>query len=108
GGALLREPADSLSRVHLRARARSRVASCLPRGHRPGGSRVPQPAAQLRPGPCAGVFHDYWISLRGADGTTAPRRTMSSRTVCDGRLTYIRPCWYRYFLEQPVEQPVGN
>ena len=58
---------------------------------------------------CAqGVFHDYWISLRGADGTTAPRRTMSPRTLCDGRLTYIRPCWYRYFLEQPVEQPVRN
>jgi len=36
---------------------------------------------------CAqGVFHDYWISLRGADGTTAPRRTMSPRTLCDGRL----------------------
>jgi hypothetical protein len=39
---------------------------------------------------CAqGVFHDYWISLRGADGAT-------------------RPCWYRYFLEQPVELPVRN
>jgi hypothetical protein len=58
---------------------------------------------------CAqGVFHDYWISLRGADGTTAPNRTMSPRTLCDGRLTYIRPCWYRYFLEQPVELPVRN
>jgi len=55
---------------------------------------------------CAqGVFHDYWISLRGADGTTAPRRRMSPRTLCDGRLTYIRPCWYRYFLEQPLSSP---
>jgi hypothetical protein len=58
---------------------------------------------------CAqGVFHDYWISLRGADGTTAPRRALSPRTLCDGRLTYIRPCWYRYFLEQPVELPIRN
>ena len=58
---------------------------------------------------CAqGVFHDYWISLRGADGTTAPRRTMSPRVLCDGRLTYVRPCWYRYFLEQPVELPIRN
>ena len=58
---------------------------------------------------CAqGVFHDYWISLRGADGTTAPKRRISPRTLCDGRLTYIRPCWYRYFLEQPVALPVRN
>jgi hypothetical protein len=56
---------------------------------------------------CAqGVFHDYWISLRGADGTTVPRRRMSPRTLCDGRLTYVRPCWYRYFLEQPIALPV--
>jgi hypothetical protein len=58
---------------------------------------------------CAqGVFHDYWISLRGADGTTVPRRTISPRTLCDGRLTYVRPCWYRYFLEQPVHLPVRS
>jgi hypothetical protein len=57
---------------------------------------------------CAqGAFHDYWISLRGADGTTRPRHAQTSpRVVCDGRLTYIRPCWYRYFLEQPLARPV--
>jgi hypothetical protein len=58
---------------------------------------------------CAqGVFHDYWISLRGADGTTKPRGAISPRVLCDGRLTYVRPCWYRYFLEQPVSLPVRN
>jgi hypothetical protein len=58
---------------------------------------------------CAqGVFHDYWISLRGADGTVQPRDALSPRTLCDGRLTYIRPCWYRYFLEQPIEVPIRN
>ena len=58
---------------------------------------------------CAqGAFHDYWISLRGADGTTRPKRALSPRTICDGRFTYIRPCWYRYFLEQAVMQPVRN
>jgi len=53
---------------------------------------------------CAqGVFHDYWISLRGADGTTRPRGGITSpRKLCGGRLTYVRPCWYRYFLEQPL------
>jgi hypothetical protein len=56
---------------------------------------------------CAqGVFHDYWISLRGADGTVRPRGALSPRALCDGRLTYIRPCWYRYFLEQPVTVPI--
>jgi hypothetical protein len=58
---------------------------------------------------CAqGIFHDYWISLRGADGTVRPRGALSPRTLCDGRLTYIRPCWYRYFLEQPIELPIRN
>jgi hypothetical protein len=58
---------------------------------------------------CAqGVFHDYWISLRGADGTTAPRRALSPRTLCDGRLTYVKPCWYRYFLESPNALPVRD
>ena len=58
---------------------------------------------------CAqGVFHDYWISLRGADGTTKPRGAISPRVLCDGRLTYVRPCWYRYFLERPVSLPVRN
>jgi hypothetical protein len=66
---------------------------------------------QLRPAfapDCAqGAFHDYWISLRGADGTTRPPHASTSpRTICDGRFTYIRPCWYRYFLEQAVTKPV--
>jgi hypothetical protein len=59
---------------------------------------------------CAqGAFHDYWISLRGADGTMRPRHAQTSpRVVCDGRYTYVRPCWYRYFLEQPVGLPIRN
>jgi len=57
---------------------------------------------------CAqGAFHDYWISFRGADGTTPVRGANASpRVVCDGRLTYVRPCWYRYFLEQPLVRPI--
>lgn len=57
---------------------------------------------------CAqGVFHDYWISLRGADGTVRPRHPNTSpRAICDGRFTYVKPCWYRYFLEQPAGLPV--
>jgi hypothetical protein len=65
--------------------------------------------ASYAPDCAQGVFHDYWISLRGADGTTRPSgASMSPRTLCDGRLTYIRPCWYRYFLEQPVRPQVST
>jgi hypothetical protein len=57
---------------------------------------------------CAqGAFHDYWISFRGADGTVPLRgASPSPRVVCDGRLGYIRPCWYRYFLEKPLMVPI--
>ena len=53
---------------------------------------------------CAqGVFHDYWFSLRGTDGTTRGTGAgVSPRSVCNGHLTYVRPCWYRYFLDQPA------
>jgi hypothetical protein len=59
---------------------------------------------------CAqGVFHDYWISLRGADGTTRPAKAVSSpRVVCDGRYGYVRACWYRYFLERPIGLPIRD
>jgi hypothetical protein len=59
---------------------------------------------------CAqGAFHDYWISFRGADGTTRlGGANASPRVVCDGRLTYVRPCWYRYFLEQPIVLQFGR
>ena len=50
---------------------------------------------------CAqGAFHDYWISLRGADGTTRPAHPVTSpRFICNGHLGWVRPCWYRYFVE---------
>ena len=49
---------------------------------------------------CAqGAFHDYWISLRGADGTVRRANGASPRFLCNGHLSYVRPCWYRYFVE---------
>jgi hypothetical protein len=65
--------------------------------------------ARYAPDCAQGVFHDYWISLRGADGTTRPRRALGSpRVICDGRFTYVRPCWYRYFLEQAGGLPIRD
>jgi len=66
-------------------------------------------AARFAPDCAQGVFHDYWISLRGADGTSRPRHASTSpRVLCDGRFTYVRPCWYRYFLEDPLAAPISN
>jgi hypothetical protein len=53
---------------------------------------------------CAqGAFHDYWISLRGADESTVPIHAVSSpRKLCaepDYR-GYAVQCWYRYWVEQ--------
>ena len=47
-----------------------------------------------------GAFHDYWISLSGADGTTRPEGAdTSARSLCAG-YEFVRPCWYRYFWER--------
>ncbi len=52
---------------------------------------------------CAqGAFHDYWISLRGADGTVRRAHGVSPRFLCNGHLWYVRPCWFRYFVEQAI------
>jgi hypothetical protein len=52
---------------------------------------------------CAqGAFHDYWISLRGADGTVRRAHGDSPRFLCNGHLWYVRPCWFRYFVEQAL------
>jgi hypothetical protein len=51
---------------------------------------------------CAqGAFHDYWISLRGADDTTSPLHPVRSpRKLCAQYARYALACWYRYWIEQ--------
>ena len=51
---------------------------------------------------CAqGAFHDYWISLRGADETTSPLHAITSpRKLCGQYARYALACWYRYWIEQ--------
>jgi len=51
---------------------------------------------------CAqGAFHDYWISLRGADETTTPFHPVTSpRKLCRQYPQYALGCWYRYWIEQ--------
>ncbi len=59
--------------------------------------------ARLGPDCAQGAFHDYWVSLSGGDGTTRPQNADTSpRAVC-GRVTFVRPCWYRFFWERMPE-----
>lgn len=56
---------------------------------------------------CAqGAFHDYWISLGGGDGTSAPENADDSPESVCGQYTYKRPCWYRYFWERRADTRV--
>jgi len=56
---------------------------------------------------CAqGAFHDYWISLGGGDGTSAPENADDSPESVCGAYTYKRPCWYRYFWERKADTRV--
>jgi hypothetical protein len=51
---------------------------------------------------CAqGAYHDYWLSIAGRDATTKQRHGVTSaRVLCaTAPAAFVRPCWYRYFLE---------
>jgi hypothetical protein len=53
---------------------------------------------------CAqGAYHDYWLSIAGRDATTKQQHGIrSARVLCARAIApFVRPCWYRYFLELP-------
>jgi hypothetical protein len=56
---------------------------------------------------CAqGAYHDYWLSVAGRDQTTPQRNAIrSARVLCARAISsFVRPCWYRYFLELPPKK----
>jgi hypothetical protein len=58
--------------------------------------------ARSAPDCAQGVFHDYWIALRGADETTSPVKVVRSpRALCAQYPRFALGCWYRYYIEQP-------
>jgi hypothetical protein len=60
---------------------------------------------------CAqGAYHDYWLSLAGRDATTKQKHGVRSARVLCGRAIplFVRPCWYRYFLELPPNDVPTN
>jgi hypothetical protein len=55
---------------------------------------------------CAqGAYHDYWFAVLGADGTTPPGDPETNpRELCAAQpVSFVRPCWYRSFLENRTE-----
>ena len=58
------------------------------------------PASQA-PDCAQGAYHDYWLSIAGRDSTQRQRNAVTSARVLCARAipTFVRPCWYRYFLE---------
>ena len=51
---------------------------------------------------CAqGAFHDYWFAVLGIDEAETPGRPVTDpRRLCAGRpAAFVRPCWYRAFLD---------
>jgi hypothetical protein len=57
---------------------------------------------------CAGgVFHDYWLAVKGFDNAKTPGRAPVSdpRKLCEAQAPlFVKACWYRAFLES---RPAG-
>ena len=66
--------------------------------------------AQEAPDCAQGAYHDYWLSIAGRDSAQRPRHAVTSPRVLCGRQirAFVRPCWYRYFLELPPKQLPGS
>jgi hypothetical protein len=67
------------------------------------------PASQA-PDCAQGAYHDYWLSIAGRDSTKRQRNAVTSaRALCARAIpTFVRPCWYRYFLELAPKKPPTN
>jgi hypothetical protein len=67
------------------------------------------PASQA-PDCAQGAYHDYWLSIAGRDATTKQKHGVRSARILCGRAipSFVRPCWYRYFLELPPKQLPTN
>jgi len=62
--------------------------------------------AKQAPDCAQGAYHDYWLSIAGRDSAERPKNAQTSaRALCARQIrAFVRPCWYRYFLELPPKQ----
>jgi hypothetical protein len=56
---------------------------------------------QSAPDCAQGAYHDYWFAVVGADDATLRERPITDpRRLCGSQPEqFVRPCWYRAFLE---------
>jgi hypothetical protein len=66
--------------------------------------------ADAAPDCAQGAYHDYWFSAVGRDGTKRQRGgAASARSLCGRQIhDFVRPCWFRYFLELPPKRLPAN
>jgi hypothetical protein len=66
--------------------------------------------ADAAPDCAQGAYHDYWFSAVGRDGTKRQRSgAVSARSLCGRQADdFVRPCWFRYFLELPPKRLPAN
>jgi hypothetical protein len=66
--------------------------------------------ANAAPDCAQGAYHDYWFSAVGIDGTKRQRGgAASARSLCGRQIhDFVRPCWFRYFLEIPPKHLPTN
>ena len=93
--------------LQLRARLRPRVHADLRRSARAGARGC---AAALGPRPAAdcaqGAYHDYWFAVVGADDAALPEergRPIRARLCGAQPAAFVRPCWYRAFVDNRPE-----
>ena len=57
--------------------------------------------ARSAPDCAQGAYHDYWFAVVGADDATISADAITDpRQLCaEQPEAYVRPCWYRAFLE---------
>jgi hypothetical protein len=80
-------------------------------GQLPFGLRACEALPASEAPDCAqGAYHDYWLGIAGLDSASRVRHAVTSPRVLCGRAlrAFVRPCWYRYFLELPPKQPPEN
>ena len=60
---------------------------------------------QSAPDCAQGAYHDYWFAVLGADDASAPAGAVTNpRELCAAQpATFVKPCWYRSFLENRPE-----
>ena len=66
--------------------------------------------AQQAPDCAQGAYHDYWLGIAGRDSAKRQRHAITSpRALCGAQIgVFVRPCWYRYFLELPPRKLPGS